>query len=77
MSESLLVLGSPLFVDDSEFYLVGEKVIFETSFQEELPGLLSLDTIQDILSVEGTGKILLELGTLSVKALGRLSLDTG
>ena len=56
MSESLLVLGSPVFVDDSEFYMVGEKVIFETSFQEELPGLLSLDTIQGILSVEGMGR---------------------
>ena len=48
------------------FYSVGEKVILETWFQ---------DTGWDTLS-QRTRKILLQQGTLSVKALGRLSLDT-
>ena len=53
--------GSPILADDSEFYLVGGKVILKALFQEEVPGLFMLDNGQDMLSA---------------KALGRLSLDT-
>ena len=53
--------GSPILADDSEFYLVGGKVILKAWFQEEVPGLFMLDNGQDMLSA---------------KALGRLSLDT-
>ena len=53
--------GSPILADDSEYYLVGGKVILKAWFQEEVPGLFMLDNGQDMLSA---------------KALGRLSLDT-
>jgi hypothetical protein len=39
-------------VDDLEFYL-GENVIFETWFQEEVPGFLSLDIGWDTLKELG------------------------
>ena len=53
---------SCLLVDDPKFYLVGEEVILETWFQEEVPGLLSLD-IEWIIFSQKTGKILLSLGS--------------
>ena len=52
---------SCLLVDDPKFYSVGEEVILETWFQEEVPGLLSLDIEWVILS-QKTGKILFSLG---------------
>lgn len=52
---------SCLLVDDPKFYSVGEEVILETWFQEEVPGLLSLDIEWVILS-QKTGEILLSLG---------------
>ena len=60
--------------DDPKFYSVGGKVILET-WVSRCTWLLSLDTGWDTLS-QRTRKILLQQGTLSVKALGRLSLDT-
>lgn len=62
LKEPLLVLGSPVLVDDPKMYLVGKEVILETWFQEEVLGLFTLGTEWVILSCR-TRKILLSLGT--------------
>ena len=43
LSEFFMVLGSPI-IDDFKFQLMGDKAILETWFQEDVPGLFSLDT---------------------------------
>ena len=49
MKEPLLVLGSPVLVDDPKMYSVGKEVILETWFQENVPRLFRLDIEQVIL----------------------------
>ena len=43
MKEPLLVLGSPVLVDDPKMYSVGKEVILETWFQEKVSGLYSVE----------------------------------
>ena len=43
MKEPLLVLGSPVLVDDPKMYSVGKEVILETWSQEDVATLFSKD----------------------------------
>ena len=65
-------------VDNPKFYSVGKEFILESWFQEEVPGLLSLDTERVIFS-QRTGKSLPRIGAewvvLNVKGTGKILLD--
>lgn len=62
-------------VSDPKLYSVGENVTLKLGFKKRYLGHSVLTLRGNTLS-RRSRKILLEQGTLRVKALGRLSLDT-